>query len=420
MTDFADDDSWLRDLARAGPPAIDLTDGGHLAFLTDAADRLLARYPDRGALDRLTLHLAEPAAEVFVALALAAKLATSKRIVETLGAPLHVSVVFAVYGEHQRILPRSEHPHGEDFLVRKVEQLRWLFGARPDLTWDLMVVDDGCPHGSGKIAERLVAAHGLEGQVRVLFLADAITAGIPVTAPLGSPAESRKGGSILYGLWAAAHAEHARHVIVYTDADLSTHLGQAGLLLEPICDDGKAAAIASRREPTSVVVKQGVRNRRGKLFIYLWKRLLPVLGSILDTQCGFKAFRADMVREIVEQVEEKGFAFDIELLVQVLQRHPDSVAIVPIGWIDSEAASTTTDLQPYLTMLRAVARMYRTHLPPSAAADSFAELILSLDEASWNRLVERVPDEIAAREPSDLGAFDGVSARALVDAIDQT
>jgi hypothetical protein len=49
-------------------------------------------------------------------------------------------------------------------------------------------------------------------------------------------------------------------------------------------------AIGSRREPDSVVVKQGTRNDRGKLFIYLWKRMVPVLGDIIDTQCGFKAF----------------------------------------------------------------------------------------------------------------------------------
>ena len=52
--------------------------------------------------------------------------------------------------------------------------------------------------------------------------------------------------------------------------------------------------------PTSVVVKQGHRNTRGKLFIYLWKGMIAPLAGIIDTQCGFKGFSAETVREITD------------------------------------------------------------------------------------------------------------------------
>ena len=103
----------------------------------------------------------------------------------------------------------------------------------------------------------------------------------------------------------AAERDRSNHVVVFTDADLSTHLGQIGLLVAPIVQDGYDAAIGSRREPMSVVIKSGARNLRGKLFIYLWKRLIPKLSPIVDTQCGFKAFRADVARGIVEDTVEK-------------------------------------------------------------------------------------------------------------------
>ena len=52
------------------------------------------------------------------------------------------------------------------------------------------------------------------------------------------------------------------------------------LLGEQLADavSGADAAIGSRREPTSIVVKKGVRNTRGKLFIYYEDHTLkPVL-----------------------------------------------------------------------------------------------------------------------------------------------
>jgi hypothetical protein len=232
-------------------------------------------------------------------------------------------------------------------------------------------------------------------------------------AGLASTADSQKGGSIEYGMAVAAEADAGNHVVIFTDADLSTHLGQVGLLVDPILREGYDSAIGSRREPMSVVIKSGARNERGKLFIYLWKRLLPQLSPIIDTQCGFKAFRADVAKKIVDGAIEKRFAFDIELLLRTVLARPGSIARVPIAWIDSEAASTTKELQPYLTMLQSIVRISQHYLPPNDEAESFAALIDSLDEDSWTRLSENVPAEIANREPLEFDAYQGVSAEDL-------
>jgi hypothetical protein len=85
-------------------------------------------------------------------------------------------------------------------------------------------------------------------------------------------------------------------------------------------------------------VKTGTRNTRGKLFIYLWKRLLPVLGDVVDTLCGFKAYRAAAARYVVQDTIEKRFAFDIEQLVKLEHARNRSIAIVPIAWIDRQGA----------------------------------------------------------------------------------
>ncbi len=388
------------------PEQVDLTQPEQDEWVRGVASEMIERFPRAEELVRLE----QKSTDAPMLLRLAMKLAQSRERVLMLAGDFRVSVVFAVYKEHNRLRTRAEHPHGEDFLVRKVEQLQWLFDGIPHASWELLVVDDGCPEGSGRIAQEIIDARGLGDRVQVLFLQDAIDSLHPAAAGIASTADSQKGGSIEYGMAVAAEDDSAQHVVIFTDADLSTHLGQVGLLVDPILREEYDAAIGSRREPMSVVIKSGARNERGKLFIYLWKRLVPQLSPIVDTQCGFKAFRADVAKAIVDGAIEKRFAFDIELLLRTELGRSGSIARVPIAWIDSEAASTTKELQPYLTMLQSIVRIAKHYLPSNDEAQRFAALIDSLDEASWTRLSENVPGQIAEREPLEFDAFQGVSA----------
>jgi hypothetical protein len=323
-----------------------------------------------------------------------------------------------MYKEHKRILRKDEHPHGEDFLRRKVSQLELLLGDLPHFDWRLILVDDGCPEGSGTVAQGIVEAEGLSEKAEVLFLEDGIEDGAAPIKTLSSTDESQKGGAILYGMWQAIRREtKGLHIVIYTDADLSTHLGQVGLLIEPILKEGRGVAIGSRREPDSVVVKKGTRNDRGKLFIYLWKRMVPVLGDIIDTQCGFKAFRSETLDPVLEDLLEYRFAFDIELLLKAALQGEGGIAKVPLAWIDSEEASTTTDLQPYLPMLRSIAAMYRRYLPEDDEREEFASFIEELDEEAFGRLVANIPPAIVDREPYEFADFDEVTVEDLRERI---
>ncbi len=399
----------IQQIAADAPAQLDLTIEAHLQQATQAADQLRAEFPSLADLTALEIALAAKKDRWPLLLHLAVKLAKSKQILSDIRQPVHISVVFAVYKEHIRILTKEEHPLGENFLMRKIGQLNWLMGEFPNFGWNMLVVDDGCPEGSGRIAQQILDEKYDGDNVRVLFLQDAIDQGLPVTRPMTGTNDSRKGGSIEYGMWVAAQQDLPNHIILFTDADLSTHLGQTGLLVGPIMVDGADAAIGSRREPESIVIKTGTRNLRGKLFIYLWKRVITNLTEIVDTQAGFKAFRADVVRDIVEDMLEKQFAFDIELLVKTQLRRSGSIVKIPIAWIDSDALSTTTDLQPYLGMLKSMVAMYRRYLPTNPQSDAFAEFIESLDEDQWQTLVAHVPEPIAAREPYTFSDFDAVT-----------
>ena len=399
------------------PVSIDLTDTGVMLKVTEIADKIIDSASLYVEIEEVEEIISDHKDDYSLMIHLAVKLAKSKKALQTIKKKIHLSVVFAIYKEHQRILTSEEHPFGEDFLMKKIEQLDWLFEGKPNFKWDMIVVDDGCPENSGKIANDILKERYDKDNVKVLFLKDAIEKRIPVVNQLRNTDESRKGGSIEYGLWFASKEEKENHIIIYTDADLSIHLGQAGLLIEKIINENKNAAIGSRREKTSVFIKQGIRNTRGKLFIYLWKRLLSPINFIVDTQCGFKAFTADNVRKILPGTIEKQFAFDIELLLKTEILKHNSISKVAIAGIDSVEASTTTDLQPYLDMLKMIANMYYKYLPQNAEADEFAGFIENLNRQQWDQLVENIPEEIAEGEPANFDTFNNITVQDLKKAI---
>ncbi len=344
---------------------------------------------------------------------LAIKLARSKKIMTDLDGNGHVTVIFAVYKEHIRIKTQAEHVHGENFLLKKVSQLNWLFENCTGFTWDLVVVDDGCPKNSGGMANDLIKKHSLGDKIKVLFLQDAIDKRLVVTNGIENTKDSQKGGAIQYGLWDSVQTKKQGHIVVFTDADLSTHLGQVGLLVDGIVNHAKSAAIGSRREKLSVSVKAGMRNTRGKLFIYLWKRMLPSLDEIVDTQCGFKAFSSDVIRKIIDDLLEKKFAFDIELLLKIHLLNDQSIIKVPIAWIDSEATSTTSELGPYLSMLKSIAKMYHKYVVPNDLSSEFVTFVESLTEDQFSILVDNVPKDIADKNPADFDRFDKIKVSHL-------
>jgi hypothetical protein len=396
------------------PLAVDLTDARHLELVDRKVDEILAAVGSREGLEAFEKGLLGRQGPMPVSALLVLKLAKSRLVVRETREDVSLSVVLAMYKEHNRILPRVEHPHGEDFLRRKISQMDLLLGDLTNFDWKLIVVDDGCPEGSGRVAQAIVEAEGLGERAEIRFLAEGMKNGVPAVGTLSSTDDSQKGGSIIYGMWEAMRRDtRGKHIIIYTDADLSTHLGQVGLLVEPILKEGRGVAIGSRREPDSVVVKRGTRNDRGKLFIYLWKRMVPVLGDVIDTQCGFKAFTSETLGRILDNLLEYRFAFDIELLLKATLSGEGRIAKVPLAWIDSEEASTTTDLQPYLPMLRSIATMYRAYLPKEETGEEFAAFVEKLDEGNFAQLVANIPPEIVDREPYELVDFDGVTVEDL-------
>ena len=223
---------------------------------------------------------------------IALKLAESRRILSELDRPVTITLINPVYKETGRIQRRSEHPHGENSIRCKAEVLKGLEEASEQLTCRMLVVDDECPDGSGKVAAQILESdypdEFASGKFGVLFLREAIDSkqgDVPpgLTHKDGSN-RSVKGGALLFGMRTAVHHEvDGLHIIVDNDADLSIHPAQLGLLIEAIIEGDAEAVAGSRREFDSVALIGGSRDTRGQLFIKIWQHLLPGLaGTVMS------------------------------------------------------------------------------------------------------------------------------------------
>jgi dolichyl-phosphate beta-glucosyltransferase len=141
-----------------------------------------------------------------------------------------------------------------------------------------------------------------------------------------------KGAAVRKGLLAGQ-----RSIGLFFDADLSTPLEEIPKVIEPIVKGDVDVAFGSRALDRKLIGhhQPWLREQGGRVFNLL-VRLTSGL-SFWDTQCGFKAFRLDVCRPILETAHIDGFAFDVELLV-LAQRAGLRLREVPVRWNHAEGS----------------------------------------------------------------------------------
>jgi hypothetical protein len=298
---------------------------------------------------------------------------------------------------------RSEHPHGEDSLRTKVTVLRGFEQLNPNFHARLVVIDDECPDGSGRLAESILAEYGSDQPHRVLFLGDAIDRGDPDLPPglthKSGARRSVKGGSVLYGMRSSLRdTVDGRHILVDNDADLSIHPGQLGLLLRSIVEGSRPVVAGSRREEDSVATIGSSRDSRGQLFIEIWQHLLPQLAErVVDANRAFKAFDAEALGQVIDDIGTYTFPYQIELLQACVSR---GIPVTPCGiaYLDSEAASTQQGeniTETYLHQIQQIieiARRYETIDPD----DELLTFLDGISDRDWAGIEADPPDHLSS------------------------
>jgi putative flippase GtrA len=133
------------------------------------------------------------------------------------------------------------------------------------------------------------------------------------------------------GALAAAWASSPADVVAYMDVDLSTHLSALMPLVAPLVSGHSDIAIGSRLAASSRVVRGIKREVVSRGYNLLLRGLLGARFS--DAQCGFKAVRADVARQLLPLIVDTGWFFDTELLV-LAEKAGLRIHEVPVDWID--------------------------------------------------------------------------------------
>jgi glycosyltransferase involved in cell wall biosynthesis len=211
------------------------------------------------------------------------------------------------------------------------ESLRYLEATSPGS--ELIVVNDGSTDRTSDVARQVFAE----------------PTGI-ATRLLEHFPNRGKGAAVRQGLLAAA-----KPIGLFSDADLSTPIAEAPKLIEPIAIGELDVAFGSRALDRSLIGhRQPWRREQGGRVFNLIVRLATGL-PFWDTQCGFKAFRLDVFRPILETAKTDGFGFDVELLY-IARKANLRMKEIPVRWNHYEG-SKVSFARDSVRMLREIAAL---------------------------------------------------------------
>jgi glycosyltransferase involved in cell wall biosynthesis len=174
---------------------------------------------------------------------------------------------------------------------------------------ELIVVDDGSKDDTAAVAREALAR-----------AADVRTGVLSYKQNLG------KGRAVRLGLLASRC-----DVALFSDADLSTPITETPKLVTPIFSGECDLAFGSRALDRKLIgVHQPWRREQGGRVFNLAVRLATGL-PFWDTQCGFKAFRMQVCRPLIEGATIDRFGFDVEL-IYLAYRAGLRLREIPVRW----------------------------------------------------------------------------------------
>jgi dolichyl-phosphate beta-glucosyltransferase len=186
--------------------------------------------------------------------------------------------------------------------------------------WEVIISDDGSSDGSRDLVKKEIA--DFKG-FRLL--------------------ENKHGGKP-EALWHGIEKSQGKYIL-FADMDQSTPISELDKLM-PFMEKGVGAVIGSRGLERK---NFPIYRRIGAVVFRLFRQAL-ILPEIGDTQCGFKLFRAGVLKEVFPKLEffkkigkaAKGWkvtSFDVELL-HLIKKNCCEIREVQVNWQDEDVSTS--------------------------------------------------------------------------------
>lgn len=222
--------------------------------------------------------------------------------------------------------------HGEEpILDANVHRLHTFLTESLDLSWRIVIAENGSKDRSWEIASRLT--HELKDVVALKLI------------------ESGRGRA-LRRAWSQSEAT----TLAYLDADLSADLAGFPALVEPLLRGEADLSTGNRHSPASNVERGAKRELLSRVYSGLTAKVLGM--SVQDPQCGFKALTARAAQLLLPKVRDNGWFFDTELIWWA-DRLGMTVNELPIDWCERTPSSVRI-LPTVMTDLAGLARLAGT------------------------------------------------------------
>lgn len=230
--------------------------------------------------------------------------------------PPDLSIVIPAYNESARIEKALER------VLACVAERSW--------NAEVLVVDDGSTDATASIVRRWMDTHSNLQLIQ-------------------NDGNRGKGFSVRNGLLQAVG-----HIVMFTDADLSSPIEEAERLFAAI-EEGADVAIGSRwLEKQRQTIHQPLYRRFfGRCFNWVTRKIMGL--PYKDTQCGFKAFRREAAQTICRLQTIERWGFDPEILF-IARKLKYKVVEVPVTWGHDER-SRMSYLKDGVKMLEEMAQI---------------------------------------------------------------
>lgn len=213
--------------------------------------------------------------------------------------------------------------YNEEKVIRSTVMSYLSFFRKSGWSFEIIVVPNNCSDATVKIVDGLAALH-------------------PELVVKNIPVKVGKGGAIIAGFKLAQGDK-----VVYVDADNATKPETVFSIVQKSADVD--CVMGSRwMKGARILRAQPLPRRFASRGLNICVRLLLGL-NFSDTQAGAKVFKRSALLQILPELKNHGWAFDVGVLY-LMKLHGFSIKEVPITWEDNPDSG--------LDMRRAIPRMF--------------------------------------------------------------